>query len=422
MPISQLHGMGATPHTAFQAKSGAIGPTSGGSSNAVHCCWGLQKLKTNLPNGSVSGSNTLERHADPASSDDAISDFINQFIASLSSDPVLSAAFTQLKTDINRLFKPSSAAQFFRTALEVLLDILETLLVSMIAVGKAFMDGLLGVKGAIGAIFDAVWGFVTSPIEVPFIGWLYQTLFKEPLTILNALLLVTAIPVTIIYRIVKGQYPSQALGTQITVGAQLPTAVKEVMGLMAGFLSILGGVISSIGDLLVDDAPDWVDKWSLGLGLISQVPGYPLFSSDNPTGGDYTEYALNVAVALSGIFNLQEDAEFETLSVIGSILNLTLLAATIAVFISDGQTDGASDAGLAEGIIGTFPGILNPLIYAPEPAALVVAIVDVVAGTAVGGIQMALAMVSTAPAPEPHRWYFPWVAIGGDVQVAPPHP
>jgi hypothetical protein len=240
-------------------------------------------------------------------------------------------------------------------------------------------------------------------------------------------MLVAAIPVTVIYRVVKGQYPSQAVTEAVGAqslfpqsGTKLPTAVMEVMGLMSGVLSIVSGIVSSYDDLLVDEAPDWVDQCLFGLGLIAQVPGYPLFSSDTPTGGDYTEYAFNVALAIFGVFYLQEDAEFETLSVIGSMLNLTLLVVTIAVFIADGQTDGASDAGLAEGIIGTIPGMLNPVIYLPEPAALIIAIVDVVAGLAVGGIQMALAMLVSAPNPGTRRLYLPFVSHAPQPVVAYP--
>ena len=432
LQISNLHGMGTTPHTAFQARTGAVGPTSGGSSNAVQCSWGLQKLKTNLPkaNANAGGRSTSLAHPGPMNANDAISDFIGQFFASLSDDPTLKAVFAQTQADIHRLLKPNSASQFFTTGLDVLLDILETLLEGMIAVGKAFMVGepaqngkpaTNGMLGIIDTLFDAVWNFLNAPIDIPVISWLYQTLFKAPLTILDALLLVAAIPVTVLYRVVRGQYPSQAVTQALamqpqssqadaTATAKLPTTVMEVMGLMSGVFSIVGGMISGMDDLLVDESPDWMDQCVFGLGLLSQVPGYPLFSSDTPTSGDYAEWGLNVAMACFGVFSLQEDAEFETLSVIGSVLSLSLLVATIVVFIADGQTDGASDAGLAEGIIGLIPGLLNPFIYLPEPAALIIAIVDVVAGLATGGIQMALAMSVSAPNPGQRPLYLPSIS------------
>jgi hypothetical protein len=36
------------------------------------------------------------------------------------------------------------------------------------------------------------------------LSWLYQLLFGEPLTILNAVLLLVSIPVTILWRVIEG--------------------------------------------------------------------------------------------------------------------------------------------------------------------------------------------------------------------------
>ena len=97
---------------------------------------------------------------------------------------------------------------------------LALLLDGALAVSNAFVDGLLGtIAHLIQTMFapdsngnPTTAAFSPTPLEIPVLSWLYQLLFGEPLTILNALMLVIAIPVTILWRIVEGQWPSDSLG------------------------------------------------------------------------------------------------------------------------------------------------------------------------------------------------------------------
>ncbi|WP_410967374.1 hypothetical protein, partial [Salmonella sp. SAL4436] len=75
----------------------------------------------------------------------------------------------------------------------------EDLILGMVAVTHALVDGLIG---AVEALINTVMGLLNTPLDIPFLSWLYQLLFGEPLTMLNAVSLAAAIPVTIIYRVV----------------------------------------------------------------------------------------------------------------------------------------------------------------------------------------------------------------------------
>ena len=78
---------------------------------------------------------------------------------------------------------------------------------------NAFVDGMLGlIDDLVALLFDAQSGLLTRELDIPVLSWLYRALFGEPLTVLDVLMLVVAIPVTVIWRIVEGQWPSQSSG------------------------------------------------------------------------------------------------------------------------------------------------------------------------------------------------------------------
>ena len=110
----------------------------------------------------------------------------------------------------------------------------------MVAVTQALVDGLIG---AIQALVNTVMGLLNTPVNIPFISWLYQKIVGEPLTILNAVSLVAAIPVTVIYRVVEGRYPSKDGITGSTVGLEMtgttatPDTIKKMQGLIGGCLA-----------------------------------------------------------------------------------------------------------------------------------------------------------------------------------------
>ena len=161
-----------------------------------------------------------------------------------------------MKTDIGHLFQPNSASDFFATLLDTLLDILELLLEGVLAVGQAFVGGTdkttgkpYGLLSLAGNLIDALMTLLTETIEIPVLSWLYKLLFNEDLTFLNAITLVAAIPVTMLYRVVEGRYPSADLGLNAAGHAEqradVPpiTVVKKVQGAFGAMIALVLDVL-----------------------------------------------------------------------------------------------------------------------------------------------------------------------------------
>lgn len=419
-PLSGLPGMGATPHTAFAARPGSAGPRSGGTSQAVQCSYGLRKFKAGLPSA-TSGSSALVVHKPASSSADPLTDFFTAFIARLTGDGDLAGTVNQLQSDFGNLFNASSAKQFFTTLLVSFLDLIETLIVGALAVVGAFFDGFLAViKDAINAVLSVL----TTTIDIPFISWLYKTLFGEPLTFLNLATLVVAIPITVLCRVVEGKYPSQlfppvnAAGQmQIRSTAAAPAIVQRYLGIFVGILTMVQGTANAIGDSDGDEAPPIVAKVSLGVGLLIEAFTFPLIDNDasDVTTYDWAEYGVGLGATLSGILGINDfglnSVDDLIIPYITNVLNMGLLAVTITAFVKDGKTDAATDLGFAAGLIYCIPGIANPIKMFGEEAALVVAVIDFVGLFVVGALQITQAVVGTSlPDPRPRRLFFPWVA------------
>ena len=460
-PINGLKGMSATPHTAFSARPGSAGPNSNGSSHAVSCSYGIQKFKTGVKSAtarSATSGAAVSRAAvpvdklNPAShSADPVSDFFATFVARLTGDGDLAGVVSQLKADSSGLFSAGSAKQFFSTLLVTLLDLVETLIVGALAVANAFIDGfLVVVEDAI----KAVMAVLTDEIQIPVLTWLYEKLFGEPLTLLNLATLIVAIPVTIIFRVVEGKYPSQAnlppasvffaeMSSPVLSGPvqanhaeAAPEIVQRYIGLFAGILTMVQGVANAIGDAYgTGDPPAIVPKVSLGMGLMIEAFTFPLINSEpgDVTTDDWAEYGLGVAATLLGIGgiiyegsdgNSTTPIDGTVQSVLTLILNVVLLATTITAFVDDGKTDAVTDIAFAAGLILCLPGMINPAKLFGDPAALVVSVVDFVALFAVGVLQIVGAFESTDDliVIRPHRLFVPAVANGQPLSLPSLHP
>ena len=428
--INHLKGMNATPHTMFTF--GRRG-TGNNSSHATQCNFANQKLKSGAPSASeappkTSTSAGIAAVGAPA---DAVSDFFTTFVNRLSSDSTLSAAFNQLKSDAGKLFSANSAQQFFATLLNTLLDILETLIIGALAVTNAFIDGLLAV---IDDAIDAVLGVLNTEIQIPFITWLYEKLFNEPLTLLNLATLVAAIPLTIICRVVEGQYPS-ALFPPVSVMqaggvAAAPEIVVRYLGIFNGMLAFGYGTVNAIGDAEGDEASPVISKISLGLGLLMEAFSFPLIGSNasEVSSDDWVAYGFGVAIALLGIGGVSytgsdgkptSPIDGVVQSVLTSILNIMLLTVTIIAFVDDGKTDPGTDVGFAAGLVSALPGLINPAKLAPQPAPVIVGVVDFVGGCVLGALEIAVAVLVTLaqPTPGPHRLHLPGIMADGQIRI-----
>jgi hypothetical protein len=136
------------------------------------------------------------------------------------------------------------------------------------------------------------------------ISWLYKLLFNEDLTLLDAAMLVTAIPVTVVFRLIEGQYPSQVLqaissstpstSSTAAVGGSAPgttagpiPAQKGIL-ITNGVLSLIYGIASAIGDNpKVEELSPWVGRLSAGLGFVTACFSAPWISTDSDQISDW---------------------------------------------------------------------------------------------------------------------------------------
>ena len=439
--IGTEHSMGSTTHTAMSAQLGSAGNSATGNSQAVQGSWGIQHMKNGLSNGAGGSSGTgagAPSRIQPAQvADDPVTDFLNGFIQSLSTDPVLSQSLSDLKDDFSRLVSPSSAQQFFVTLVDTLLDTIKTMLVGAMAVGKALFDGLIGI---IGFAVDAIWNALLTPWDIPVISWLYKLLFQEDLNLLNLATLVVAIPVTIIYRVAAGEYPQDSDTTyrlqRSRLGVDparpdsgiLPDWAQKAMGTTVAILNLVYGIVNAFLDFLYPyirdgfaHGFDFIVKVgtyvSVGIGLFIQILTIPTFTNDADTISrqDWGVYGISVAIAVGSIVgtpavNLDEEGSIILGEVLAFVSTL-LIAVSVAAFVADKKTDVNTDLGFAANIIGTVPVIVNPLKYLEGTAGsfggLIDAAVDTVAGCALCALGLAATWHQESSLPHRRLYYFP---------------
>ncbi|MBV9172420.1 MAG: PQQ-like beta-propeller repeat protein [Chloroflexi bacterium] len=394
-PPTALAGGGSTAHSAFTAT-----PRSGGSpaTTGPQSAWGMQKLGGGVGGGrSVSSAARVLRAGaqDPA---DAIGTFFSAFAESLSSDPALSNQWAKVQQGAQSLGNAGSAENFLKQALAELLRIVALLVDGILAVSKALMDGLVAAIGSlIPAMFDPNDGILTAPLDIPVLSWLYQLLFGEPLTMLNALMLVVAIPLTIMWRIIEGKWPADSW----SVGAARPRALAAqalspanqlLMGYSTGLFSLFGGLLFARGDIKgAGDVPVEVGRAALVASLTTAGFSVPIYGSDNPSDLAWSAWGLGVGISLLNLLGSVD------LSSAPASLELGKLGPTLLCILSSSQTfvealifhaepppNPLGDAALGLSIASALPGIINPLKLQSELGAAVVAVLDVVMGIAAG--------------------------------------
>ncbi len=387
--LKDMQGMGATPHSMF-----TVGPAggSGASSHATQCAWPLHKLKTGLPSATIASSST-GRTRSRTGDGDPLTDFFNAFVARLTGDGDLASSFTQFQSDFTNLFHATSASAFFSTLLVNVIDAVETLLVGALAIGNAFFDGMIKV---VEDLISAVMGVLNAEIQIPVLTGLYQSLTGESLTILNLLLLVGAIPVTILYKVVTGRFPSQDVGAALGAVGYSPVAAK-VLGVMSGLVTLVAGMVNGVSDAAGSDGDPLMSRISAGLGVVGAVCTFPMISNDTPSEQDWLLYGMGLMVLAWCGFTAILNAPGQPSSWVYSLCNLGLFAATINAFVNDRKFDPLSDVSFAAGILGAVVGMCNPIKLGPDPAPAVVCIADVAAGLVCGGIEAGAALFQNLP-------------------------
>ena len=417
--INTVNSARSTPHTAFTAGPGAVGADSGGSSHAVQCLHTTQKMKTGLPSAQPgpSGPSPSKNTQAIANDDDgALSTFVTNFVNGLQTDPTISTAFTNLKSAINKIGQSRSAGDFFKSALNLLLTIVEDLILGMVAVTQALVDGLIG---AIQALVNTVMGLLNTPVNIPFISWLYQSIVGEPLTMLNAVSLVAAIPVTMIYRVVEGRYPSQDGITGSTLGLEKtgPTATPDVLKIMQGLIggcTALGlGVARAVVDFIlippgIEEPPPTLRIGSIlvlvfSLAYVSTF--FPLMvPGPTPTAEAWAAWGLGLALALLGTFGVIDlkacgkpvvDFFKKVLALLRAGLAIARFIVFIVVFAKSSNRNAVTDVQFARNLFLELPPMFNWLKLERAPANEVLAAIDLVTGVVVCVLDIAVVFINT---------------------------
>jgi hypothetical protein len=395
-------GGGSTVHSAFTATPRAGGASS---STATQGMWGLQKLNAGVGAGGGAAPTALVSRqllgADP------IGDFFGSFFNSLSSDPTLNSQWAKVRSGAQSLDNTGSASDFLKQGLAELLNILALLVDGVLAVSKGLVNGLLGIiDDLIQTMFDPNTGVLTAPLEIPVLSWLYQLLFGEPLTILNALMLVIAIPVTIIWRIIEGQWPADSGLMSASPGALLgaaPAATQRLLAIWNMLVSIVLGIIYGVGDAAgAGDVPLIIGRVALLLSVTSAAISTPSVSSDAPGELLWVSWGVTLSMALLNILGAVDMsdalAQYESLGRLGPALLSGLSIAQLLVLglqwdpdYGVAPTNPVGDAALGISMVSALPGVINPLKLESEVGALVVSVLDVVMGIAagVGGVMSA---------------------------------
>ena len=109
----------------------------------------------------------------------------------------LKNAAQAIKTDIIDKFSSLSATDIIKKLLAIIVDTLlqtvDNVLLALLDVCAKLMEGVIAI--------------LTKPLDIPILSWLYKDLTGDGLTFLDLMCLIAAIPVTIVYKLVKDKAP-----------------------------------------------------------------------------------------------------------------------------------------------------------------------------------------------------------------------
>jgi hypothetical protein len=370
-------------------------PKSGGqaASHATQCSWALQKLKSGAPAGVGTGQTGRPTDTDPLSS------FIDGFITRIGQDGTLSSQWQKVKQGFQNMGHAASARDFITQGLAELLQVLALLLDGALAVSNAFLDGFLDLLDSlISTLFDPSTGWLTRPLDIPVLSWLYQKLFGQPLTVLNVITLVAAIPVTVVWRVVEGEWPSQSLASLSATQVGVPRVVATIMAIFSGVMRIVTGCIAALQDFQAGKgtAPIY-GRLRVYCGLSFSLSNFPLLRSTGaPTDLAWAGLAVATGAAMVGTVGLVQFAEPNPLlgyivSGLMFVLGLAMAAVAIVAFVKDSKHRPVDDLNLAAGLTVAFFFIINPVKFVEGYGSLFVALMDIFLGVAAAALAFAAA-------------------------------
>jgi outer membrane protein assembly factor BamB len=360
--MGHLRGMGATPHTVLAAAPKGADPGSP-SSLAVQGMWGIHQARQQAQAATA---------GDPLLADDnPLAQLVAGFMTGQSlSDP--SSPLGKVLADAQREFSTSFTVQspddFFRLALSDLLALVRVVAAGTLELVQLFIDTLLK---SIDAIVEGLHNL--GELSIPILSPLWEAKFGKPLTFLDLLAFVAAIPVTLIYRVVEGRYPAE---DRLLQGADDPEVVlNRVAGLTSAAAGIAGGVFTA----LVDTA------YIFSGGIITG----PLTLPQKITGGVLLGAEL-MLTAYEGIMTRQKDPTQISPAMLASAGSLLTIAVDevgedkdlplkvpvifnsfvnmwLIVMYVDAWQAGAFDMEeLAINVLSSVPGLVGPAKFGPS--------------------------------------------------------
>lgn len=404
--IGGLNGMGATPHSIF-----AVGPKGSPqtSAQAAPAMWGMHKLRQNyVQTPSQPG---IPPGADP------LTTFLQNFAAGLQS----SGTYNQYTNNFHNTVHFDSAQSFFASLLADLLNAIETLVEDVIALMQTLVDTVIQSADSVTSLFNAA-----AEVQIPVLSALWNALTGSTLTFLDVIAFVIAIPVTLVYRIVEGEYPGDQLAS--AAGAEPSVVWNRVVGVSSAINTILNGIFSAINDVVTIASGSLTGAQqilgaTLALGLALDVA-----AGDALTTETWVIVASVIELVLL-LLNAIPPLPPEIPSFTGVALSPLLLVAFWQTYAKSSKLE--TDAlGLSSSVIGTLATIINPIKFAPVDtgAPVVAPIADVFCAEAAAGLTLgatikgwgaavpptALPVEDEPAGTPPHQIFMPAVLQGED--------
>jgi hypothetical protein len=398
--ITNLQGGNTTPHSAFTVGTPA-------KSHAVACMDNIHTLKTQMRNATVKPTAMQLQMADGTG--DPVLDFITTFIQSLQTDPVLSKAISDVKSDVSNLFTSSGLANLMTNAMDTILDIIKLLIVGAFAVAKAFLDGIFV---ALADLITQLMNALNAEIEIPILSELYQFFFDQPLTLLNAITLVIAFVINLVYRIVENKYPSQdgVLSKDIVRtppamraagGASTTTAAdakgQMIIGVIAGVLELAYGIFNAVNDGEGDDAPAAFGPAATLTGVLVSALTAPWISTDDPDEDTRVVWGcLSMLPSILAILGLKPGIDSGGKKVMSfglALFALMNLIITCNIYRAKANPKTSDKLNLASGICSCIPTMVNPATNIEPFGPPAVAIIDVLGYGIAGGCMIAVSIL-----------------------------
>lgn len=239
-------------------------------------------------------------------------DALDQFSSDVTSDQAYDPALGGLEGD-----GETGTDDAMTNPLSALLELIETLVSSVLSTGQTVMDaGFDALAAAADSLFGEN-GLLNAELDIPFVSALYTYLTgQEALTIGGLVSLIAAIPVTIVYKLGAGvaPFPDEtavaAFKTAITADILLqgsglgstgtmptadvpavPTEVAQFFSTFNGTVCILQGFVGGATDLIPLEVPEGqtalvsvLSQIMLGLGWCNWVSAMPYLQGGSMDG------------------------------------------------------------------------------------------------------------------------------------------